>query len=107
MGCGLLPKMSMERRERPGNTYGQKQQTMRRPIVWLMQEKTNLAAPADVAQYSPLAAYRGKQRRDVWWPRGCQVFIERHNKRLIRWLVFLRTTPGVQEEIAPDGDGSI
>lgn len=87
--------------------HAQRRQTMGQSCVWLTQEESNAATAADIEQWTkaalvepplpsarPLTLKVGEPR--YGGPVRCQVFIERHNKKLVRWLDFLRTTTLVE-----------
>lgn len=98
MGAGLTPGIHKE-----GTAHSAEMMTMGQPVVWLTQEETNLAKAADVAHWAEAIedwearGIEGGKNKKTGEPRyggpvRCQVFIERHNRKLMRWPDFMRTT---------------
>jgi hypothetical protein len=67
--------------------------------VWLTREESNLATPKHVAHFQKLGFSLETKVGDCLYggPVRCAVFLERHNKKLVRWAEFLRTTDIVSD----------
>lgn len=95
---------------RPGNhkqatADSRKWQTMGLPVVWLTREESNLATPEHVAHFQRLGVNTELNVGDLLYGGSvrCVVHLERHNRKLIRWADFLRTTNIVEaNRSAPD-----
>jgi hypothetical protein len=72
-------------------------QTFGTPVVWLTREESNLATAEHVAHFAKinradLINTVGAPLYSSSNPVRCEVELSRHNKKLMRWIDFLRTT---------------